>query len=86
MIWTDIKSLLNSSLSVYSAKRVELLRCGKYTSSDHYQDGYVAMLYETLQELLLSDSFYPLDKESVRKLIYAFNRLTGEKVPDIWTV
>ena len=86
MIWTDIKSLLNSEMSTYSLSRSSLIRSGKYTSGDHYQDGYVSMIYETLQELLASDTFYPIGKDATRNLIYSFNRLTGGKVPDIWTV
>ena len=86
MIWTDIKSLLSSELSSYCDKRTLLIRSGKYTSGDHYQDGYISMLYETLQELLSDDTFYPLSKDANRKLIYVFNRLTGGKVPDVWTI
>ena len=86
MIWSDIKSLLSSESSVYCDKRVSLVRSGKYTSGDHYQDGYVSMIYETIQELLSNDTFYPIGKDNTRKLIYAFNRLTGGKVPDVWTI
>jgi hypothetical protein len=85
MTWSNIKSLLSSSLSTYTAKRIALIRRGKYTSGDHYQDGYVAMLYETLNELSSTDDFYPLDIPSTRYTIRTFNKLTGEKVPDVWT-
>lgn len=84
MTYSDIKSLLNQALSTYSAERTSLMRKGRYTSGDHYADGFVAMAYETLQELKCDETLYPLGRDGARRLIYAFNRLTGEKVPDIW--
>jgi len=85
MIWGDIKSFLNLALSTYSQKRTALIRRGKYSSGDHYQDGYVAMIYETLNELDESNDFYPLGLLSTRYAIRSFNKLTGEKVPEVWT-
>lgn len=86
MIWTDIKSLLDSEMSSYSSRRTKLVRAGKYSSGDHYQDGFISMLYETMQELNADDELYPFNFDSTRKLIYSFNRLTGCKVPDVWTL
>ena len=85
MTWTDIKSLLNDAMANYTAKRAKLLRRGKYSGGDHWNDGTVAMLYETIQEMNQTDEYDPIDKAGVRRLIYAFNRLTGEKVPDVWS-
>jgi hypothetical protein len=85
MTWVNIKELLNSALSNYSAKRTAIIRRGKYSSGDHWKDGYVSMLYETINELNIDDDFYPVDVLSTRFMIRSFNKLTGEKVPDIWT-
>ena len=84
MTWSDTKGLVVISLSSYTAKRSKLIRSGRYTHGDHYQDGYVAMLYETLQDLSTTDQLYPFNMDGVRRLIFAYNRLTEEKVPDVW--
>jgi len=85
MTWGQIKLLLDNSLSTYSSNRCKLLRKGKYTSGDHYKDGYIAMVYETLKELSPTDSMYPFDTVKTRILIAAYNRLTGDKVEDVWS-
>lgn len=84
MTWQDIKELIVISLSNYTAKRSKIIRSGKYTSGDHYQDGYVAMLYETLQDLSIVDEMYPFTISQTRRLIFAYNRLSGEKIIDVW--
>ena len=84
MTWININGLLNEAMSVYTSKRTKLMRSGKYTSGDHYQDGYTSMLYETIKELSSEDEFYPLDELKTRSLIGAFNRITGENVPSVW--
>ena len=84
MTWQNIKELIVTSLSTYTSKRSKLMMSGKYTSGDHYQDGYIVMLYETLQDLSSVDQFYPLTVVGIRKLIFAYNRLSGERVIDVW--
>lgn len=85
MTFDEMKTLLNGSLSVYTAKQTDKMRAGTYNYSDHWRDGFVAMLYETIMELSMTDDYYPLDKTGIRRLIFAFDRYTGESVPDVWT-
>lgn len=86
MTWGNIKADLDEALSQYSAERCILMRRGKYTAGDHWRDGYVAMVYETLMELSPIDDMYPFDTYKTRVLIGAFNRLTSKHVLDVWTV
>lgn len=85
MTWLNIKSSLALGMSNYTAKRCKLLRRGKYMAGDHYQDGMVAMCYETILESSPIDDFYPMSIIDIRRLIFSFNNLTGETVPDVWT-
>ena len=86
MTWGNIKAELEQALSDYTADRCKLLRKGKYTAGDHWRDGYVAMVHETLVELSPLDDMYPFTVYDTRVLIGAFNRLTSKNVVDVWTV
>lgn len=86
MTWGNIKAALDQAMSDYSAERCKIMRSGKYSSGDHWKDGYVAMLHETLQEVSPLDDMYPFTDYDVRVLIGAFNRLTSKSVSDVWTV
>lgn len=86
MNWGNIKAELEQSLSNYSAERCKLMRKGKYTAGDHWRDGYVAMVHETLMELSPLDEMYPFSTYQARVLIGAFNRLTSTNVADVWSV
>lgn len=85
MNWLTLKGVLSTGLSTYTGKQTVKMRRGKYLSGDNYRDGYIAMLYETIQELTDEDTYYPLDLVKTRDLIFAFNKLTAERVPDVWT-
>ena len=84
MTWNSLKGIIVWSMSSYVSRRSSIMRSGKYMSGDHYQDGYIAMLYETLQDLSSADELYPFSTHDVRRLIFAYNRLSGEKVIDVW--
>jgi hypothetical protein len=60
------------------------MRKGKYTAGMHYNDGYAAMLFESVMELEEGDSYDPVTKAGARKMIVAFNKLTSSTVPDVW--
>ena len=85
MTWTELQAFLDEATSNYVTERVKIMKAGEYLSNDHFKDGYVGMIIETLQELLPDDDYYPLDVTKVRTLIYTLNRLTYQRVPDIWT-
>lgn len=84
MTFSEVKGLMAKQLSSYYTKRCDLMRKGKYTAGMQYNDGYVAMLFETINEIQEEDEYYPLSKAYTRRLIFAFNRLTGSYVPDVW--
>jgi hypothetical protein len=85
MTWTELQAFLDEATSNYVADRELLMKGGQYLSNDHFKDGYIGMIIETLQEVLPEDDYFPLDVNKVRALIYTFNRLTYQRVPDIWT-
>ena len=76
--------LLNAAMSRFSASISIKMRSGKVTSLDHVRFGIVSMLFNSLIEVNCSDDLFPLGRNGVRRLIHAFNRLTGEVVPDVW--
>ena len=80
----DIIPLLNAAMSRFSASISVKMRSGNVTSLDHTRFGIVSMLFNSLIEVNRSDGLYPLGRDGARRLIYAFNRLTGEVVPDVW--
>jgi hypothetical protein len=84
MVFDNIKATLGKQLSIYSGRQTAVMRKGKYTAGMHYNDGYAAMLFESIMETEESDNFHPLGKEGIRSLIFAFNRLTKSSVPDVW--
>ena len=77
----DIIPLLNAAMSRFSTSISAKMRSGKVTSLDHTRFGIVSMLFNSLIEVNRSDELYPLGRDGARRLIYAFNRLTGEVVP-----
>ena len=86
MTWGDVKSLLSTAMSDYSTKRCGKLRSAKYSDGDHWKDGYLSMVYETLIEISPIDDMYPFDTIKTRQLIMTFNNLTSKSVENIWTV
>ena len=86
MTFSEIKGSMAAAMSTFTGQRTNLMRIGKYTTGMHYSDAYAAMIIETITELNESETYYPLDKDGVRSLIYAFNRITSSSVPDVWTV
>ena len=85
MTWGDIKSLLSIAMSDYSTNRCEKLRVAKYSDGDHWKDGYLSMIYETLIEISPIDDMYPFDTTKTRRLIMTFNNLTSKSVENVWT-
>jgi len=84
MTWGEIKLSLDIAMSDYATKRCGPLRSAKYTSGDHWKDGYIAMVFRTLKEISPIDEMYPMDKNKVEKLIRCFNNLTSEHVENVW--
>ena len=85
MNYGNIKAQLEEAFSQYTGDRCKILRRGKYTAGDHWKDGYITMVYETLSELSPDDTMYPFGLYSTRVLVGAFNRLTSRSVMDVWT-
>jgi hypothetical protein len=84
MIYSDILSSLDGAISDYVDRQIRRMQMGKYSYTDHWRDGYIAMLNETLYDQRPEDDYYPLSHHKVRKLIATFNKITYQKVPDIW--
>lgn len=84
MEFNDIKSILCTNMSKYIIRLSEKGRSGKLYSGELIKSNYVSMVFETIGELVVDDEYAPLDRESVRKLLYAFNRLTASATPDVW--
>lgn len=85
MTYGNIKAEIDQAMSDYTAERCKLIRRGKYSTGDHWHDGYTAMVYETLMELSPLDDLYPFGTYATRVLIGTFNRLTSKHVMDVWT-
>ena len=84
MTYSDILSLMDDAITSYVEDEQVKLRSGKYSSGDNWKDGYIGMLIESIQDQRPEDNFYPLTHDKVRKLIFTFNKMTFQRVPDIW--
>lgn len=85
MTWGEIKLSLDIAMSDYSTKRGGTLRSGKYTTGDHWKDGYIAMVFKTLKEISPINEMYPMDEKKVKRLIWCFNNLTSGHVENVWS-
>jgi hypothetical protein len=84
MTFEQVKATLGMQLSNFYTVRTVTMRKGKYTAGMHFNDGYAAMLFETIMELEESETYSPMTKATTRELIRAFNKITASTVPDVW--